>query len=87
MKNKLIVNLILLLFMAAGCAHTSDKASKAAKPDTALSSAVATGAPAVVVPEPVFDFGEVKEGTDYTHEFLIMNKGAATLEIKKVQPG
>jgi hypothetical protein len=87
LKNKLIFNLILLLMVASGCARTPIMAKEAEKPDTAVASAVTTGTPALEVPEWYFDFGEVKEGTDYLHAFVIRNKGTGVLEIKKVQPG
>lgn len=87
MKNNIIVNLILLIVAASGCAHTPENAMDAAKPDTALTSAVTTGTPALEVPEWYFDFGEVEEGTDYIHAFVIRNKGTGVLEIKEVQPG
>jgi len=73
--------------VASGCANTPGNAKEAAKPDTALASAVTTGTPALEVPEWYFDFGEVKEGTDYLHTFVIRNKGTGVLEIKKVQAG
>ncbi|MGO9315112.1 MAG: hypothetical protein ACLQDI_20565 [Syntrophobacteraceae bacterium] len=87
MKNKLIFNLILLLMVASGCALTPAIAKEEEKPETAVASAVTTGTPALEVPEWYFDFGEVKEWTDYTHAFVIRNKGTGVLEIKKVQPG
>jgi hypothetical protein len=79
--------LILMVAGAWGCAHTPGNAKEAAKPDTAHASAVTTGTPALEVPEWYFDFGEVKEGTDYIHAFVIRNKGTGLLEIKKVQAG
>ncbi len=87
MKKKLLINLIVLLFAASGCAHTSESAKTAAKPDAAPASTVAVGSPALEVPESYFNFGEVKEGTDYTHAFVIKNNGTGVLEIRKVQPG
>ncbi|MGA2227964.1 MAG: hypothetical protein ABSH41_26320 [Syntrophobacteraceae bacterium] len=87
MKNKLIFNLILLLMVASGWAHTPAIAKEAEKPDAAVASDVTTGTPALDVPEWYFDFGEVKEWADYTHAFVIRNKGTGVLEIKKVQPG
>jgi hypothetical protein len=79
--------ILLAMVVASGCAHSPEHGKEAAKPDTALVSAAATGVPALEVPEAYFDFGEVKEGTDYRHAFVIRNKGTGVLEIKKVQPG
>jgi hypothetical protein len=45
------------------------------------------GTAAVEVPETTFDFGVVKEGTDYLHAFKIRNTGTVVLEIRKVLPG
>ena len=73
--------------VASGCAYFPEITKKAAKPDTAVASAVTTGTPALEVPEWFFDFGEVKEGTDYIHAFVIRNKGTGVLEIQKVEPG
>ena len=73
--------------VAFGCAHTPETAKEAAKQGTAVAAAVTTGTPAVEVPEAYFDFGQVNEGTDYLHEFVIRNKGTGVLEIKKVVPG
>ncbi len=88
MKTGSIANLILLVMVAAsGCAHSPEHGKEAAKPNTALVSAAATGAPALEVPEAYFDFGDVKEGTDCRHAFVIRNKGTGVLEIKKVQAG
>ncbi len=87
MKNKLTFNLILLFMVASVCAHTPAIAKEAEKPDTAVASDVTTGTPVLEVPEWYFDFGQVKEWTDYTHAFVIRNKGTGVLEIKKVQPG
>ena len=87
MKNRLIVNLALLLMVAFGCAHTPETAKKAAKQGTAVAAAATTGKAAVEVPEAFYDFGKVNEGTDYVHSFVIRNKGTGVLEIKKVVPG
>ncbi len=46
-----------------------------------------TAVPHLVIEEPVFDAGEVKEGTRISHDFTIVNKGKATLQIQKVSPG
>jgi hypothetical protein len=87
MKNRVIVNLILLLMIASVCANTRVSAEEAAKPDTSIASAVTAGTPGLEVPEWYFNFGEVKEGADYRHEFVVRNAGTGVLEIRKVQPG
>lgn len=87
MKNKFVVPLVFLFMVTSGCAHTPASVKEAFKPDTVPASAAATGTPALEVPEWHFDFGEVKEGTEYLHAFVIRNKGTGVLEIRKVQPG
>lgn len=47
----------------------------------------AAAAPAVSVTEPVFEFSQVQEGVDVTHDFILENTGDTTLEIIKVAPG
>ncbi|MEM5787789.1 MAG: hypothetical protein AAGU11_10745 [Syntrophobacteraceae bacterium] len=87
MKNKLVVNLVLLLMVTFGCAHTPEIAKDAGKQDTAVASAAGTGTPALEVPESHFDFGEVQDGNDYLHAFVIRNRGTGVLQIRKVVPG
>jgi hypothetical protein len=42
--------------------------------------------PSIFMPETKFDFGEVNEGVEITHEFIVENKGNADLRILKVSP-
>ncbi len=77
----------MLFLLAFGCAHTPEIAKEAAKQDAAVIPVVSTGVPAVEVPETYHNFGDVSEGTDYVHEFVVRNKGTGVLEIRKVVPG
>lgn len=43
--------------------------------------------PVIVIPEKVFDFKDVKEGTVLEHTFKVYNKGDGVLTIKSVKPG
>ena len=43
--------------------------------------------PKVHVPEGTYEFEPVVEGTNVIHDFVIQNKGTATLDITKVRPG
>ena len=43
--------------------------------------------PSVVFPEPGFEFDAVFEGIDVVHDFVIQNKGTATLDVKKASGG
>ncbi len=40
--------------------------------------------PSMSIPVTRFDFGEVMEGAEVTHDFIVKNNGNATLEIRKV---
>ena len=43
--------------------------------------------PIMVIPEKVFQFSEVKEGTVLKHTFKVLNQGTKVLTIKRVKPG
>jgi len=85
MKTKILAALVLLslILCCADEARTSDEVSR---PDVAASEAIA-GIPILAVPQAEFNFGEVSEGKEYVHDFVIMNGGRGVLEIKKVTPG
>jgi len=86
MQGRFIKKILLFVVVAGASAHLPGIAQEAVKPGTAAASE-ATGKPALDVPEWYFNFGEVKEGTEYLHAFVIRNAGTGVLEIKKVQPG
>lgn len=86
MLRKLIMNWIVFFLIMSGCAYGAGVAEKAVS-DAAVSSEALNGTPELIVPEWYFNFGEVKEGTEYLHEFLIGNIGTRVLEIKKITPG
>jgi hypothetical protein len=77
---------VLLLIIPFGCAHTPETSDSKFKPEV-VASVATTGTPVVEIPETIFDFGEVKDGNDYVHAFMIRNTGTGVLEIKKVLPG
>jgi hypothetical protein len=43
--------------------------------------------PKMILEEPEFDFGVVKEGEVVSHAFRVLNQGDQSLEIRKVKPG
>jgi hypothetical protein len=47
--------------------------------------AVEGGTPKLVVPEPVFDFGTLRDSETLTHKFLLRNEGTGVLEITNVR--
>lgn len=50
-------------------------------------TAAAAGRPIIVVDEMDYDFSEVFEGTEVTHDFLVRNTGTAQLLIKDIKTG
>ena len=87
MKNSLILGLAVWFFLVPfGCAHTPDN-SGVMPAHQEVAAEQTNGAPAVEVPETVFDFGVVHEGNDYVHAFTIKNTGTGVLEIRKIMPG
>ncbi len=83
--KKSIVPLFLFLLLT-GSALTAKAAVEAPNQEIAI-AAVDTGEPRAEIPETLFDFGEMKEGEEYVHAFIICNVGTAILEIKKILPG
>lgn len=74
------------LFVALLLVFSSGLAAAAGEPPVA-GAAASTGGPVVQLPETSFDFGEMYDGKEYLHEFIVKNVGNATLQIKKVMPG
>jgi len=85
MRTKILAALVLL-FLMLGCADEARTSDEVSRPDVAASEAMA-GIPALAVSEAEFNFGEVSEGKEYVHDFVIKNGGTGILEIKKVTPG
>ena len=78
--------LIVTLFLwTSGIPH-ADAAPKDAAAGLGAAQAAEPGAPSIEVSDPVFDFGEVMEGSEVTHEFLVRNDGKGTLRIEQVRP-
>lgn len=74
------ITLIPMLILAL--AVTAFAQSQAEKKD----SADAKSAPKLVVDNPKFEFGKVKEGEEISHVFKIKNEGTAELTIINVSP-
>jgi hypothetical protein len=85
MRTKTLAALVLLSLML-GCADEARTSDEVSRPDAAASEATAR-IPRLAVPEGEFNFGEVSEGKEYVHDFVIKNGGTGVLEIKKVTPG
>lgn len=52
---------------------------------SALSSEQLANAPAVSVDNPEVDFGKMKQGDKYEHDFVLKNDGKSTLYIRKIE--
>lgn len=86
--------LFLLTFFSLPLLASADAVSNAAPGDPAAASAVviptptptvnAALAPRISVTHPKFDFGNVEEGPDITHNFRFHNTGKSTLTITNV---
>lgn len=76
MKRATMAGLILLSFFALCSFPDRTRGQEALKP-----------APKIVLREKVFDFGEVKEGDNVEHTFMVSNTGNAPLDIRNVKPG
>jgi hypothetical protein len=70
-----------------GCAQAAATSGSVSQQVPSLSpSSGETPGPAIHIPQNIFDFGEVAEGSKISHEFTVRNMGRATLEIQKVTP-
>ena len=88
-KKLTLFPLVIIAFWLTSCSHSPTPTSKGAQqptPQPAAQGLSTQGTPVAVVPETEYDFGEVREGNDYVHDFRIANKGDAVLEIIKVLP-
>ncbi len=54
---------------------------------TLADEATPAGGPAAFFPEPRYTFNQELEGTEVLHDFVIMNKGDAPLDVQKVKSG
>ena len=56
-------------------------------PGLALTSELPVKAPKVFLPETMFEFQPVLEGSEVVHEFVLKNQGEAPLNILQIKPG
>lgn len=72
----------IILTVVVTCACIALHGSAFSEPE-----AVADAFPKVRLPEPKYEFSDIVEGRPVVHDFVIQNKGNATLDIEKVKPG
>lgn len=56
-------------------------------PITAFSAGTTSQGPKAYLPEPVYEFSPVVEGIEIVHQFSIINRGDAPLEILTIKSG
>lgn len=61
--------------------------TSAAGEEATAPAAGQTAHPNVMIPEPLFTFDTVVDGTEVVHDFRIYNRGTGDLAIEKVQTG
>lgn len=72
MKVKIIIILTVIILLIANTIGAKDK--------TPVS-------PLALIGQTIYEFEPVVDGAEVTHDFVIQNKGAATLEIQKIITG
>jgi hypothetical protein len=78
----------LVLCWWLGGASAAGPSGNVSQPAPAPAAAAGEAAgPTIHVPESTFDFGEVAEGSQVSHDFTVLNTGKETLEIHQVSPG
>lgn len=76
--------LILAIWLGVGqTVRAATDASQTASTDTQ----VPQESPTIKIPESTYDFGEIMEGGEVAHDFIVTNTGKAPLEINQVRPG
>ena len=73
MRSILIVFILVGVLLSAACCWSAEGGPQ-------------TG-PQAYLPETVFEFQPVVEGTEIVHEFILQNRGDAPLEILKLESG
>lgn len=89
MRFKFVIVFVCCFLFSAASAFGGEKAAQKTPPAVvpATGEKASQKMPSAVVPAESYAFEQVVEGTDILHDFIIQNKGAVDLEIKKVQPG
>ena len=83
---KLFIWIAVLWLSTNGCALAA-KSEESQGKEASPQASSAQEAPAMSVSESTHDFGEVTEGAEVTHDFLVKNTGSGSLQIEQVRPG
>lgn len=94
--QKWFVGLFLVCFLWLWCFGTGGALAADPAPSSIKKSPGSNGStppanpsenPSIQISQAVFDFGEVIEGGEIVHEFMVKNTGAGELLINQVRPG
>jgi hypothetical protein len=80
MKKKTVFLFALVLFALTCCILFSQTDSFGTENNT-------LNKPSILIPESLYKFSPVLEGTEIIHDFIVQNKGTAPLKIEKVRTG
>jgi len=81
------LSMVFVSLWLLGCSQGPGPTTKVAQepaPPTSTQASATQGLPSAEVPDRMFDFGAMEEDGMYVHDFKILNKGTAVLEIKEV---
>lgn len=66
---------------------TSEQKKEAVIQEGSAKKQDSSKAASVFFPAPKFEFDQMVDGAELTHDFVIMNKGTDTLQVQKVKTG
>lgn len=84
--GKRLAAVCLLTLLIPGLNASAQTGSPVSGKPAVPATGKAAPAPKISIAQPEFNFGEVKEGTDLSHTFILRNEGTAPLEVKSVAP-
>ena len=83
-RNKVLCSLLTSVFVLA-FAQAGFSAKAGGKTSTEASDAKAR--PIIRVQELTYDFGQIQEGTEVSHDYMVRNEGTVALNIERVKVG
>jgi hypothetical protein len=78
---------MLVFCLLVSHAHAAKPSGEKITPQKPTLAAPTAEVPSMQVPETTYDFGEVMEGGEVSHDFKVKNTGKAVLQIDQVRPG
>ena len=83
----LITTLSILTWLSPPIANAAGSALAADKAGQEKAAADQKAQPEIAIPDPLYTFENVVDGTEVVHDFPVYNRGAGDLAIAKVQTG